>query len=61
MLIYNLENHEIGFWVGVCEDILYLDETKEVVVGCSHDGGYSYLHPDGRMTSVISVLPLKPI
>jgi hypothetical protein len=55
MVIYRLEDQEVEFWQGVCEDILYLAETVEVVIGCSHDGGYSYLHPDGRITTVISI------
>lgn len=51
MLIYQLENQQVELWQGVCEDILYLDKTNEVVVGCSHNEKYSYLHQDGRVTT----------
>lgn len=58
MLIYQMENQELEFWQGVCEDILYVGETDDVVVSCSHDEKFSYLHPDGKITTVPS--PPKP-
>lgn len=55
MLIYHLVDQSVEFWQGSCEDILYLEETHEVAVGCSHDGKYSYLHMDGRVTTATSI------
>jgi hypothetical protein len=52
MFVYSLYNHEVEFWQGVCDDIVHLDKTNEIVVGCSHDGKYSYLHPSGMISTV---------
>ncbi len=55
LLVYNLENREIDFWHGSCEKVLHMVDVNELVIGCTHDEKYSYLYPDGRITTVASI------